>query len=126
MKTRYSISMNHQSTTIVPKYWVIFREWLILLEREITMRKKEDLKTVRKTVLMTAETAKDIEREAKERGIKPNAVMNDRLRHNNNGNTPAKMAEFQDYANEAVKALAKYSEAEAKYFERKANLLWTF
>ena len=90
------------------------------------MRSKSDLKTVRKTVLMTEETAKDIEREAKERGIKPNAVMNDRLRHNNNGKTPVKMAEFQDYANEAVKALAKYSEAEAKYFERKANLLWTF
>ena len=90
------------------------------------MRSKSDLKTVRKTVLMTEETAKDIEREAKERGIKPNAVMNDRLRHNNNGKTPVKMAEFQDYANEAVKALAKYSEAEAQYFERKANLLWTF
>jgi len=84
------------------------------------------LKTVRKTVLMTAETAKDIEREAKERGIKPNAVMNDRLRHNNRGNTPAKTAEFQDYANEAVKMMKNYNKEDAEYLERKANLLWTF
>lgn len=90
------------------------------------MRKKEDLKTVRKTVLMTAETAKDIEREAEERGIKPNSVMNDRLRHNNNGNTPAKMAEFQDYANEAVKMVAKYSAADAKKLEKEAHKRWTF
>lgn len=45
------------------------------------MRKKEELKTVRKTVLITEALSKDIEREAKERGIKPNAVMNERLMH---------------------------------------------
>lgn len=62
------------------------------------MRKKVDLKTVRKTVLMTAETAKDIEREAEERGVKPNAVMNDRLRHSKDDNTPPVMMQFQNYA----------------------------
>lgn len=90
------------------------------------MRSKSDLKTVRKTILMTEDTAKDIEREAKERGVKPNAVMNDRLRHNNNGNTPAKTAEFQDYANEAVKMVAKYSAADAKKLEKEAHKRWTF
>lgn len=90
------------------------------------MRKKEDLKTVRKTVLMTAETAKDIEREAKERGVKPNAVMNDRLRHSKNDSTPPVMMQFQDYANEAVRMMMKYNEIEAKYLEKRANLLWTF
>ena len=90
------------------------------------MRNKEDLKTVRKTVLMTAETAKDIEREAEERGIKPNAVMNDRLRHSKNDNTPPVMMQFQDYANEAVRMMKKYNEDDSEYLERKANLLWTF
>lgn len=45
------------------------------------MRKKEDLKTVRRTVLMTQSTADDIDREAEERGIKANSVMNERLNH---------------------------------------------
>ena len=90
------------------------------------MRNKEDLKTVRKTVLMTAETAKDIEREAEERGIKPNAVMNDRLRHSKNDNTPPVTMQFQDYANEEVRMMKKYNEDDAEYLERKANLLWTF
>ena len=90
------------------------------------MRKKEDLKTVRKTVLMTEATANDIEREAKERGIKPNAVMNERLRHSGNDNTPPVMTQFQDYANEAVRMMLKYNEMDAKYLERKANLLWIF
>lgn len=90
------------------------------------MRRKEDLKTVRKTVLMTQETADDINREAKERGIKANAIMNERLNHANNDNTPSKMVEFQNYANEAIKMIAKYSEDDAKKLERKANKLWTF
>lgn len=90
------------------------------------MRNKEDLKTVRKTVLMTEKTAKDIEREAEERGIKPNAVINERLNHSKNDKTPAVMAQFQDYANEAVREMMKYNEAEAKNLERKANSLWTF
>lgn len=90
------------------------------------MRKKEDLKTVRKTVLMTAATAKDIDREAEERGIKPNAVMNDRLRHSKSNNTPPMMMQFQDYANEAVRMMKMYNEDDAEYLERKANLLWIF
>lgn len=85
-----------------------------------------DLKTVRKTVLMTAETAKDIEREAEERGVKPNAVMNDRLRYSKDDNTPPVMMQFQNYANEAVRMMMKYNEVEAKYLERKANNLWIF
>lgn len=39
------------------------------------MRNKEDLKTVRKTVLMTEATAADIDNEAERRGIKANAVI---------------------------------------------------
>lgn len=90
------------------------------------MRKKEELKTVRKTVLMSEETSNDIEREAKKRGIKVNTVMNERLRHNKSENTPAQMAQFQDFANEVVKKLAEYSENDAKYFEKRANELWIF
>ena len=90
------------------------------------MRNKDDLKTVRKTVLMTEATAKSIEREAAERGMKPNAVMNERLNHSKTDNTPPKMMRFQNYANEAVKLLAKYSEEDAKKMEREAHSLWIF
>lgn len=90
------------------------------------MRNKEDLKTVRKTVLMTEATADSIEREAAERGMKPNAVMNERLNHSKTYNTPHKMMQFQNYANEAVKLLAKYSEEDAKKMEREAHSLWIF
>lgn len=98
----------------------------IYYERKITMRNKDDLKTVRKTVLMTEATANSIEREAAERGIKPNAVMNERLNHSKTDNTPPKMMQFQNYANEAVKLLAKYSEEDAKKMEREAHSLWIF
>ncbi len=90
------------------------------------MRNKEDLKTVRKTVLMTEATAKSIELEAAERGIKPNAVMNERLNHSKTDNTPPKMMQFQNFVNEAVKMVAKYSEKDAKILEREANSLWIF
>ena len=92
----------------------------------ITMRNKEDLKTVRRTVLMTQSTADDIDREAEERGIKANSVMNERLDHPERDNTPAKMVEFQNFANEAVHLLAQHSPDEAKYLETGANKLWTF
>ena len=98
----------------------------IYYERKTTMRNKDDLKTVRKTVLMTEATANSIEREAAERGIKPNAVMNERLNHSKTDNTPPKMMLFQNYANEAVKLLAKYSEEDAKKMEREAHSLWIF
>ncbi|SEL62835.1 hypothetical protein SAMN02910353_03044 [Ruminococcus sp. YRD2003] len=90
------------------------------------MRKPEEKKTVRRTVLMTKDTDNDIIREAKERGIKPNAVMNERLIHHKTDNTPSKMAEFQDFANEAIRMIKPYSEKDAKLLERKANKLWTF
>lgn len=90
------------------------------------MRKQEELKTERKTVLMTKALALDIEQEAASRGIKTNAVMNERMSHKEHDNTPPKTAQFQDFANEVVRALAKFSEKEAEYFERKANSLWTF
>ncbi len=90
------------------------------------MRNKEDLKTVRKTVLMTEETATSIAREAAERGIKANTVMNERLNHFQNDNTPPKMVEFQNFANEAVKMVAKYSATDAKKLEKEAHKKWTF
>lgn len=90
------------------------------------MRNKEDLKTIRKSVLMTESLSLDINNEAKRRGIKANAVMNERLAHGKNGNTPAKMTRFQDFANEAVRLISKYSEADAETLERMANDLWTF
>jgi len=92
----------------------------------ITMRNKEDLKTVRRTVLMTQSTSDDIDREAEERGIKANSVMNERLDHPERDNTPVKMVEFQNFANEAVHLLAQHSPDEAKYLETRANKLWTF
>ena len=92
----------------------------------MTMRDKSDLKNVRKTVLMTEETANDIEREAKERGMKANAVMNERLRHGKSDKTPSAMAQFQNYANIAVNMMRQYSEDDAKRLEREAHLLWTF
>lgn len=100
--------------------------WEYILKGVINMRDKSDLKTVRKTVLMTESTAKSIEREAAERGIKPNAVMNERLNHSKTDNTPPKMMQFQNFANEAVKMIAQYSEKDAKILESEANSLWIF
>jgi len=90
------------------------------------MRNKQDLKTVRRTVLMTERTAASIDEEALKRGIKPNAVMNERLQHSNHDNTPEKMADFQNFANEAIRMLARYSSTDAKQLEKEAHKRWTF
>lgn len=90
------------------------------------MRKPEELKTVRKTVLMLEATANDIEQEAKERGISPNAVMNERLRHHNTSITPEKLAKFQDFANHAIRLMAIYSTQRAKTLAKEAHELWIF
>ena len=90
------------------------------------MRKKEDLKSVRTSIAMTEATYNDIAKEAKMRGIKPNAVMNERLNHSQSDNTPPKMVEFQDFANMAVKMLSQHSAAEAKILEKEANKKWIF
>lgn len=90
------------------------------------MRKKEELKTERKTVLMTKALAENIEQEAKERGIKPNAVMNERLMHSRKNVTPSDMVPFQDFVNDACDTLGKYSETDAEILERKGEELWTF
>lgn len=90
------------------------------------MRKPDEKKTVRKTILMTEKTDLDIKREAMERGIKANAVMNERLNHSKSDNTPSKMVQFQNYANMAVEMIAAYSETDAKILEEESNKLWTF
>lgn len=90
------------------------------------MRKKEELKTIRKTVLMTEALFQDIEREANERGIKPNAVMNERLMHGGKGIRPADMVKFQDFKNTACEMLGRYSETDAKILEIMGEELWTF
>ena len=92
----------------------------------MSLRKPEEKKTIRKTVLMTEALSADIDQEARKRGIKANTVMNERLQHRTTDNSPAKVAQFQDYANEAVKLMMKYSEKDAKILERKANKLWKF
>lgn len=83
------------------------------------MRKKEELKTERKTVLMTKALAEDIEQEAQKRGIKPNAVMNERLMHSGKSIPPSDMVQFQEFVNTACKVLEMYSETDAKTLERK-------
>lgn len=98
----------------------------IFIERMISLRKPEEKKTIRKTVLMTEALSADIDQEARKRGIKANTVMNERLQHRSTDNSPAKVTQFQDYANEAVKLMMKYSEKDAKILERKANKLWKF
>lgn len=90
------------------------------------MRNPEDKKTVRKTVLMTESLAKSIDEEAIQRGIKANAVMNERLNHISSGPYPPIMAEFQDFANAAVRMMAQYSEEDAKTLEMEAHRRWTF
>ena len=90
------------------------------------MRNKEDLKSVHTSISMTQKLSDDIDLEAKELGIKPNAVMNERMQHPERDKTPSRMVEFQNYSNEAVHLLAKYSPDEAAYLETRANRLWTF
>lgn len=90
------------------------------------MRKKEELKTVRKTVLMTEALSLDIEREAKERGIKPNAVMNKRLAHHRNSLDPPLMAKIQDLANHVSRAVQENAPKEAEKIQKEANAIWTY
>lgn len=90
------------------------------------MRKKEEKKTVRKTVLMTESLLQDIENEAKKRGIKPNAVMNERLTHHRNSLDPPPMAKIQDLANHASRVVQKNAPKEAKKIQREANEIWKF
>ena len=90
------------------------------------MKNEEDLKSVRTLIAMTEATYNDIAKEASERGIKANAVMNERLEYQNCDKTPSNLVEFQNFANFAVHMIAKYSEMEARILERKANELWSF
>lgn len=90
------------------------------------MRKKEELKTVRKTVLMTEKLSKDIECEATERGIKPNAVMNERLSHSKNTLAPPIMAKIQNLANHASRIVSEYAPTESDIIQKEANEIWTF
>lgn len=90
------------------------------------MRKKEELKTVRKTVLMTESLSQDIENEAKKRGIKPNAVMNERLSHHKNSLDPPLMAKIQDFANHASRAVQENAPKEAEKIQKEANAIWTY
>lgn len=90
------------------------------------MRNKEDLKTERKTVLMTKALAEDIEYEAKKRGIKPNAVMNERLAHHKNSLDPPLMAKIQNFANHASRAVQANAPEEANKIQKEANEIWTF
>lgn len=90
------------------------------------MRKKEELKTVRKTVLMTEALAKDIENEAKKRGIKPNAAMNERLAHHGNSLDPPLMAKIQTFANHASRAVQENAPKEAEKIQMEANEIWTY
>lgn len=90
------------------------------------MRKKEELKTVRKTVLMTESLSQDIENEAKKRGIKPNAVMNERLAHHKNSLDPPLMAKIQDLANHASRAVQINAPGEATKIQKEANEIWTY
>lgn len=90
------------------------------------MRNKEELKTVRKTVLMTESLAKDIEREAQERGIKVNSVMTERLAHHGNSLAPLLMSKIQTFANHASKAVQENAPEEAWKIQKEANELWTY
>ena len=90
------------------------------------MRKKEELKTVRKTVLMTEATDKDIEQEAAKRGSSANAVINERLNHPTSESSPAQVAKFQNFVNWVVKMMADYSLERAHLIEKEENKFWTF
>lgn len=90
------------------------------------MRKREERKTVRKTVLMTESLLQNIENEAERRGIKPNAVMNERLTHHKNSLNPPLMAKIQDLANYASRAVQENAPKEAKKIQKEANEIWTY
>ncbi len=90
------------------------------------MRKKEELKTVRKTVLMTEALAKDIENEAQKRGIKPNAVMNERLDHHGNSLDPPLMVKLHNLANHASRIVQENASEEAEKIQMEANEIWTY
>ena len=85
------------------------------------MRKKEELKTIRKTVLMTESLSQDIEHEATERGIKPNAVMNERLSHSKSTLNPPLMAKIQNLANHASRIASEYAPTESDNIQKEAN-----
>ena len=89
------------------------------------MRKPEELKTERKTVLMPKALAQDIEQEAAARGIKPNAVMNERLAHSANALDPKLMAHIQNIANTASRIVSEYAPSEAKKMQMEVTKVWT-
>ena len=89
------------------------------------MRKQEELKTERKTVLMTKALAQDIEREAAARGIKPNAVMNERLAHSANPLNPKLISRIQDIANTASRIVSEYEPSKAEIIQKEVEQIWT-
>ena len=90
------------------------------------MRKKEELKTERKTVLMTKSLMENIEQEALERGIKANAVMVERLSHSESKFTPRDMAKIQTLVNHACELVKEYLPQEADQMQEEANEIWKF
>lgn len=90
------------------------------------MRNPEEKKTIRKTVLMSEATAKDIEQEATIRGMSPNAIMNERLRHRAIDFNPENLAKFQDFANHAIWLMRFYNKTRADELSMEAHDLWIF
>ena len=109
------INERHRSDTPDNKY----------IERINIMRKKEELKTVRKTVLMTESLERDIKQEAEARGIKPNTVMCERLSHKN-GLTPETMGKIQNLTNHASRLVEEYAPQDTDRLNQEANELWIF
>lgn len=90
------------------------------------MRKKEELKTERKTVLMTKSLMENIEQEALRRGIKANTVMVERLSHSESKLTPQIMVQIQNLANHASSSVKEYSPQDAEQIQKEVDKLWTF
>ena len=76
-------------------------------------------------MLITKALAQDIEREAEARGIKPNAVMNERLAHSANPLNPKLIACIQDIANTASRIVSDYAPNEAEKIQKEVEQIWT-
>lgn len=90
------------------------------------MRDKSEKKPVTKSVRLTVEEAKMIQKRAEESGLKESDYIRHRLTDTDNAMTPKERVSLQNVMNAAYTALIKAgaSEREIREFERECDKIW--
>ncbi len=90
------------------------------------MRDKSEKKPVTKSVRLTVEEARTIQRRAEESGLKESDYIRHKLNDTDDAVTPKERVSLQNIMNAAYIALVKAgaSEKEIKEFERECGNIW--